>query len=98
MRYKSCYKIFLVSIVKFLVNHHRTVGYFEKTKNILQRSYVEIVYRNFYQRYFHEFLTKFDKKFFILILRIHRIQIKKFLLNLIRTHKDNINYNYYANY
>ena len=32
MRYKSCYKFFLVNIVKFLVNHRRTVGYFEKAK------------------------------------------------------------------
>src|SRR6185437_12725542 len=48
-------------------------------KNILQKSCVEIVYRNFHQRYLHEFLTKFDENFFILILQIHRIQIKKFL-------------------
>src|SRR5260363_335996 len=61
MRYKSYYKIFLVNIVKFLVNHHQIVGFFEKAKNVLQRSYVEIVYRNFHQRYLYEFLTKFDE-------------------------------------
>src|SRR5260364_171850 len=64
MHYKSCYKNFLVNIVKFLVNHCRTVGYFEKAKNILQKSYVEIVYKNFYQKYLYEFLTKFNEIFF----------------------------------